>query len=141
MRTKFIRGLAAVAKVLASVAAVGSLPAVQFLPEKYLIPALVAIGVISTTKDFLITVGDWLDDGKKNGSFTIPLAILGGLCLLALASCSTSPTGEKTFLGLTQDGWIITGKAAGQSAVQAGLPVALSERAKTAAKEPVSVQP
>lgn len=63
------------------------------------------------------------------------------LALFMLSSCGTSPLGEKTFLGLTQGDWITTGKAAGKGAVQAGLPIALSERAKTAAKEPVNVQP
>lgn len=77
-------------------------------------------------------------DGNKTG--IVRLLILAPACLM-LVSCSTSPTGEKTFLGLTQDGWITTGKAAGKGAVQAGLPVALETRARTAAKQPVNVQP
>ena len=138
MKTKVIRAIAAIAKVLAAVAAVGSLPAVQFLPEKYLVPALVALGIISTTKDFLISLGDWLDDGKKNGSFKLPLVILGGLCLLLLLpSCSTTPSGEKTFIGITSSGWLNVGKTAAVAAV----PVALDEREKTAAKNPVEVNP
>ena len=59
------------------------------------------------------------------------------LSCLSLVSCSTSASGEKTFLGITRDGWISGGKAAVMSAA----PVLLQERAKTAAKQPVNVQP
>lgn len=63
--------------------------------------------------------------------------LLGCLCLLTLASCSTTAGGEKTFLGITGAGWLKGGKAA---LVTAG-PILLEERAKTGAKQPVNVQP
>jgi hypothetical protein len=58
------------------------------------------------------------------------------LACLVLTSCGTAG-GEKTFLGITRAGWLATGKAA----VVAAAPVALDERAKTAAKNPVKVAP
>jgi hypothetical protein len=57
-------------------------------------------------------------------------------CLL-LPSCATDAQGGKTFLGIDAAGWANTGKAALVSAV----PVALDERAKRSAKNPVKVQP
>lgn len=55
---------------------------------------------------------------------------------LALSSCGTATTGEKTFIGITSAGWLNTGKAALVGAV----PTAIEERAKTSAKQPVKVQ-
>lgn len=65
--------------------------------------------------------------------------LLGILMLscLPLISCSTSATGEKTFLGIDRSGWISGGKAAVMSAA----PVLLQERARTGAKQPQNVQP
>lgn len=63
--------------------------------------------------------------------------LLGCLCILTLAACSTSPTGEKTFLGITQAGWIKGGK----TAVISAAPVLLEERARTSAKQPKNVNP
>lgn len=57
-------------------------------------------------------------------------------CCLLFSSCSTTATGEKTFIGITSAGWLNTGKAALVGAV----PVALDERAKTSAKNPVKVK-
>lgn len=57
------------------------------------------------------------------------------VCLLT--SCGTTSGGEKTFLGITRAGWITTGKAAAVAAV----PVAIDERNKTSAKNPLNVQP
>jgi hypothetical protein len=59
------------------------------------------------------------------------------LSCLPLISCSTSATGEKTFLGITSSGWVAGGKAA----VIGAAPVLLQERAKTSAKQPQNVQP
>lgn len=64
------------------------------------------------------------------------MLILALMCL-SMASCSTTATGEKTFLGITSSGWLKGGKAAVISAA----PVLLDERAKTAAKNPVEVKP
>ncbi len=56
---------------------------------------------ISASKDLLISLGDWLDDGKRNGSFTgLRLLALCALCtflLTALTSCETGPDGKKHF--------------------------------------------
>ena len=62
------------------------------------------------------------------------LAVFG---LLFLTSCGTTPTGEKTFVGITGKGWLEVGKA---SAV-AAFPEAMNQRAQTSAKQPVSVLP
>lgn len=63
------------------------------------------------------------------------LALL--LAVLPLASCSTTASGEKTFLGITGAGWLEGGKAA---LVSAG-PILLEERQRVAAKNPRKVQP
>lgn len=73
-------------------------------------------------------------DGDKSG---VVRTLLFLPACLALASCSSTAGGEKTFLGITQSGWIKGGKAAVISAA----PVLLQERAKTGAKQPVNVQP
>lgn len=70
---------------------------------------------------------------KKDAKNIVPLLLA---CLL-LPSCATDAQGEKTFLGINASGWASTGKAALISAV----PVALNERAKVAAKNPVKIQP
>ena len=57
-------------------------------------------------------------------------------CCLLFSSCSTTATGEKTFIGITSAGWLNVGKSAAVAAV----PVALDERAKTSAKNPVKVK-
>lgn len=54
------------------------------------------------------------------------------LACLLLTSCSNG-----NFLGISKDGWLKTGKAA----LSAAVPVAIDERAKTAAKNPQNVQP
>jgi len=59
------------------------------------------------------------------------------LCLCLLTSCGSTPTGEKTFVGITGKGWLEVGKA---SAV-AAFPEALNQRAKASAKQPVIVSP
>jgi len=59
------------------------------------------------------------------------------LCLCLLTSCGSTPTGEKTFVGITGKGWLEVGKA---SAV-AAFPEAMNQRAQTSAKQPVSVLP
>ena len=63
------------------------------------------------------------------------------LSCLPLISCSTSATGEKTFGGITWEGWQKGLQAGGKAAVISAAPVLLQERAKTAAKQPVNVQP
>ena len=58
-------------------------------------------------------------------------------CLLFLTSCGSTPTGEKTFVGITSKGWLEVGKASAQAA----FPEALNQRAKASAKQPVIVSP
>ena len=59
-------------------------------------------------------------------------------CLaLLLCSCSTLPNGKKTFIGITSAGWLNVGKSAAVAAV----PVALNERAKASAKNPIIIKP
>jgi len=62
------------------------------------------------------------------------LALCG---LLFLTSCGSTPTGEKTFVGITSKGWLEVGKASAQAA----FPEALNQRAKASAKQPVIVSP
>jgi hypothetical protein len=59
------------------------------------------------------------------------------VCCLLLPSCSTTATGEKTFIGITSAGWLNVGKSAAVAAV----PVALDERARTSAKNPITIKP
>lgn len=142
MNTKIIRGIAAVIKVLSAIAAIGSTPAVHLLPEKYMVIALLVLGITSASKDFLITLGDWLDDGKKNGSFKIPLLI--GACLLLLPSCGTNAAGQPTFAGLTKADWALVtkdaGTAAGRAALSAGV-TSYGQRRMTSAKDVIDVNP
>lgn len=70
---------------------------------------------------------------KKDAKAIVPLLLA---CLL-LPSCATDPQGNKTFIGITGQGWLNTGKAA----IIGAVPVALDERAKTSAKKPYNIQP
>lgn len=83
---------------------------------------LALIGVINVFKKDAVSVVPWT------------LALLS--CLL-LPSCGTTADGQKTFLGITGQGWLATSEAA----VAGALPTALNERAKTAAKNPTHVSP
>jgi hypothetical protein len=58
------------------------------------------------------------------------------LACLLLISCGSTSTGEKTFIGITSAGWLNVGKSVAVAAV----PVALDERSKTSAKNPVNVR-
>lgn len=58
------------------------------------------------------------------------------LCL-SLTSCGSTTGGEKTFGGITAEGWMNAGKAA----LTAAAIEALQERQRVAAKNPVNVQP
>ena len=59
------------------------------------------------------------------------------LCLCLLTSCGSTPTGEKTFVGITGKGWLEVGKVSAQAA----FPEALNQRARASAKQPVIVSP
>lgn len=59
------------------------------------------------------------------------------LALLLLPACAVNREGEKTFAGITRDGWLFVGK----SAVGAAAPVVMSERAKFEPKNPKNINP
>lgn len=63
------------------------------------------------------------------------------LCCLVLASCGTTATGERTFAGITGKGWLEVGKSAAVAAAPTALDQYGKASAKTAAKQPVNVQP
>lgn len=106
MRTKIIRALAAIIKVLAGTSAVTAYFNPELLPAKYVLPALIVLGVASAFKDFLITFCDILDDGKRNNSFDVSKLPLIALlcCSLALMSCAgltafvASPLGQASLV-------------------------------------------
>jgi hypothetical protein len=87
----------------------------SFIARKYAVPELDAVSVA-------------IGAAKK-----APIVIA---CLL-LPACATDVQGGKTFLGIDSAGWLNVGKSAAVAAV----PVALDERAKRSAKNPVKVQP
>lgn len=93
-----------------------------------------------TTAAIVAGVGSglsWLAEfGLSKLARSIATPCLALACVL-LTSCGSTPTGEKTFLGITGEGWANTGKAAAAAA----LPVAISEREKTAAKNPRNIHP
>ncbi len=99
---------------------------------------LVAQGVDSSTTAAIVAgIGAALSWGAELGlsklarHIAVPCILLS--CLL-LTSCGSTSTGDKTFLGITKDGWL----SAGKSAAVAGAAVAIQEREKTAAKQPLS---
>lgn len=67
MKDKTIRILSSVTK-FASLGA-GLTAYADVIPHKYLPVAMLAFGIASTVKEFAMSLGDQLDDGKKNGSF------------------------------------------------------------------------
>ena len=143
----------------------GGLAALQYLalvppgmiPQDWIIKAGIAAVILGGIKEGIIAIGDILDDGQRNNSFSIDklkdapprsnagprvLAILLfiGLLSFMLASCA----GDK-FLGLDKAGWINVGEETGKEGVRLLLPVAVEnyreQRRKPADKQPVDVQP
>jgi len=101
---------------------------------------LVAKGVDAPTSAAIVSgIGAALAWGAELGlsklASKIATPCLALSCLL-LTSCGSTSTGEKTFIGITSAGWLNVGKSAAVAAV----PVALDERSKTSAKNPVKVQ-
>jgi len=64
-----ITAASVVVKVLSLVAALAASPVVQMIPENYMWVAAITFGIVSCTKDFVVSVVDMLDDGKANQSF------------------------------------------------------------------------
>lgn len=130
-----IAAIAAVVKVASVVLGLASYS--QMIPEKFMPLALLAFTIASASKEVGIVILDYLDDGKRNNSYKLPIIAGALLCFLLLPSCGTTASGEKTFIGITAAGWANVGKSAAVAAV----PVALNERAKTSAKNPITITP
>jgi hypothetical protein len=90
-----------------------------------------------TTAAIVAGVAAVLSWGAELGLSKLASKIAVPCLALLLCSCGTLPNGEKTFIGITSAGWLNTGKAALVGAV----PVALDERAKTSAKNPIIIKP
>lgn len=133
MKAKAIRSIAAIVKWLSLITSFSALPVVALLPPQYSAYITFAFILTSTVKDSLISMGDVIDDGKRNNSFTVPV-IIGALMLLTfLPSCSVDAKGNKTFAGITRDGYLAGLKAGAVAAA----PVLIKARQETAAKGPV----
>lgn len=65
-KTKLLTTIGKVLSVLVGLAAYSDL-----IPEKFAIPAAIAFAVLSTLKDLVKTIGDYIDDGVKNDSFKV----------------------------------------------------------------------
>lgn len=132
MKAKAIRSIAAIVKWLSLITSFSALPVVELLPPQYSAYITFAFILTSTVKDSLISMGDAIDDGKRNNSFTV--VIIGALMLLTfLPSCSVDAKGNKTFAGITRDGYLAGLKAGAVAAA----PVLIKARQETAAKGPV----
>lgn len=96
---KLIRFLAMLAKLLGLVTVLDKVP---FIPPQWGIPIFL---LASLGKDFLVTLCDWLDDGKINKSFDpqrplpgigLVLALLLTLAMVGCARYSTNPDGSQS---------------------------------------------
>jgi hypothetical protein len=90
-----------------------------------------------TTAAVVAGVAAVLSWGAEIGLSKLASRIAVPCLALLLCSCSTLPNGEKTFIGITSAGWLNVGKSAAVAAV----PVALNERAKASAKNPITIKP
>lgn len=101
---------------------------------------LTGLGVPDHTTTAIVTgvaaVLAWgVEIGLSKIASKIAVPCLATCCLL-LSACSTTATGEKTFIGITGAGWLDVGKFAAIAAI----PVALNERAKGSAKNPIAIK-
>lgn len=90
-----------------------------------------------TTAAVVAGVAAVLSWGAEIGLSKLASRIAVPCLALLLCSCSILPNGEKTFIGITSAGWLNVGKSAAVAAV----PVALNERAKASAKNPITIKP
>ena len=90
-----------------------------------------------TTAAVVAGVAAVLSWGAEIGLSKLASRIAVPCLALLLCSCGTLPSGEKTFIGITSAGWLNVGKSAAVAAV----PVALNERAKASAKNPIIIKP
>lgn len=114
----FLRILACLALVVSGLAA--ALDHVHIIPPGTLSPDLIKRMMIASVlllgaKEGIVAIGDILDDGKRNGSFSIerlrdkaPLLLFGFL-LLFLPAC----TNDGRFLGMNGSEWGGLGKTVG----------------------------
>ena len=143
----FLRILACLALVVSGLAA--ALDHVHLIPPGTLSPDLLKRMMIASVlllgaKEGIVAIGDILDDGKRNGSFSIeklkdsgPRVLVALLCVL-MVSCA----GDK-FMGLNSQQWgevaMNTGKELGKQLPATAMQAYTSERLKpvTSAKQPV----
>lgn len=103
---------------------------------------LASSGVDASTSAAIVAgIGASLSWGAEIGlsklASKIATPCLALFACLSLASCGALPSGEKTFIGIDSAGWLNVGKSASVAAV----PVALNERAKVSAKNPITINP
>lgn len=65
-KTKLLTTIGKVLSLAAGLAAYNDM-----IPAKFAIPAAITFAVLSTLKDLVRTIGDYMDDGVKNDSFKI----------------------------------------------------------------------
>jgi len=119
MKTKLLRLLSVLGLILAALASLDMTGYTAILPAAYAGKALAAGLFIAAIKDFIFVIGDLVDDGKKNNSWSPVVAwMLAPLCLLML--CPSCATSETTITA--PDGTVTktVTKAADASAINAG---------------------
>lgn len=142
MKNKAIEIIAFILGLLTTVAGILTLPQVALLPKEWQPYIALGLALVIVGKNGAYVVMDFLDDGLLNQSYKLPknvqVWLLCGLALM-LASCGTTPTGEKTFAGATGTQWFDIGKRV----LIREAPVVYGEvrqaREVTSAKEPVGV--
>ena len=102
MKTRILSALAAVAAFLSTIGGLDLSGIISLLPDSVATGFAVALPSLAGVVHLLKAIGDFADDGKINGSFLLPFAVVGGLgaCALALSmtSCTvtTLPDGTQT---------------------------------------------
>ncbi|RYD39439.1 MAG: hypothetical protein EOP83_36780 [Verrucomicrobiaceae bacterium] len=102
MKTRILSAIAALAAFLTTIGGLDLSGIISLLPDTVATGFAVALPSLAGVVHLLKAIGDFADDGKINGSFLLPFALLGGLgaCVLALSmtSCSvtTLPDGTQT---------------------------------------------
>jgi len=136
MKQNLFRFLAALAAFCTVAAGLGDY--LNYLPEKYAKIGFLMMAGLMGLKEIVVIVGDIADDGKRNGSYRLPLLLLL-LLLLPLFLMTSCVAGR--FLGLDAKQWSEVGLSAGQGAISKALPVYLEERRQTSAKDVQAVAP
>lgn len=110
MKPKALHAITALLKLLSGILVV--LPTLGFNPALAAFGAIAFIG-ISAAKDLLISLGDWIDNGKKDGSYRPPfgLMVMGLTAACCLSACTLAGAAKGLFIGYTGSGVEITGMA------------------------------